>query len=126
MSYRFTGDEYPTSGAPPGGLADSNGYPGRRCCVMGTGANLMTRQVPTAGGLIDGVSTGPNSGGLYFACPGVPVQVEASAAFALGSDLETLADGRVKQVAAGKAVLRALEASAGAGSVVWAVFKAAV
>jgi hypothetical protein len=124
-AFRFTGDLDPM-GHPPGGLMDVNGYTGRRCFSWGTGANLMTRVAPTAGGTIDGVSAGANSSGGYVACPGVPVQVEASAAFSLGADLETLADGRVKTVATGKAVLRALEASAGAGSIVWCCFKSGI
>ena len=107
-----------------GGNYDANGYANSRCFVLGTGASLMERVAPTAGGAIDGVSMhAPATGGGYMAVPGMPVKVEASAAFALGVDLETLADGRVKQVVAGKAVLRALEASGGAGSIVWAVFK---
>lgn len=122
MPYRSATDEDPM-GFPPGGLMDNNGYTARRCFRMGTGASLMERVAPPAGGTIDGVSAGANSRGGYFACRGMPVQVEASAAFGASADLETLADGRVKALAAGTAVLRSLEAAGGAGSIVWAVFK---
>jgi len=125
MALRNDTDQCPC-GYLPGGNYDANGYTQARCFVLGTGASLMERVAPTAGGAIDGVSMhSPHIGG-YVACAGVPVKVEASAAFSAGVDLETLADGRVKQLAAGKAVLRALQASAGAGSVVWCVFKSGV
>jgi hypothetical protein len=108
----------------PGGPYDANGYAANRCFVLGTGASLMERVAPAAGGVIDGVSFGSGNG--YMAIAGFPVKVEASASFSAGVDLETLADGRVKQIAAGKAVLRALQASGGAGSIVWASFKSGV
>jgi hypothetical protein len=93
-----------------------------------TSSCLMERVPPEAGGEIDGVSLGGTNGGGggQFATPGLPVKVEASAAFAQGADLETLVDGRVKAVASGKAVLRSLQAAGGAGSIVWAVFKSGV
>jgi hypothetical protein len=122
--------EVTASGPPAGGLLDDTSYADYRCFVWGTGASLLQRVAPTAGGTIDGVSyghgndsqTGQHRGGGRIACPHVPVRVEASAAFAVGAQLETLADGRVKAVATGTPVLKALEAAAGAGSIVWAVF----
>jgi hypothetical protein len=125
MAFRDGTDAHPHGW--PGGPYDLNGYAQARCFVLGTGVSLMERVAPAAGGAIDGVSCpAPTTGAGYMACHGMPVKVEASAAFALGVDLETLADDRVKQVATGKAVLRALQASAGAGSIVWAVFKSGV
>jgi hypothetical protein len=108
----------------PGAGYDSNGYTAARCFVLGTGAALMERVAPAAGGTIDGVSFGSNGG--YFAVPGFPVKVECSASVSLGADLETLADGRVKTVVSGKPILRALEGGAGAGSIIWASFKSGV
>jgi hypothetical protein len=110
--------------------ADGGAYTDYRCFVWGTGANLLQRLAPAAGGTIDGVSyghgydpiSGQHRGGGRIACPHIPVRVEASAAFSAGAQLETLADGRVKAVAGGTAVLKALEASSGAGAIVWAVF----
>lgn len=125
MPFRFAGDFDPM-GFPPGGLMDTNGYTARRGFIMGTGASIRERVAPSVGGVIDGVSAGTGSGGGFFACPGMPVQIEASASFSANADLEVLADGRFKALASGKAVMRSLEASAGAGSVVWAVFKSGV
>lgn len=127
MTFRHTGDLDPCSHGLPGGLSDANGYPDRRLFVWGTGAALLTRVAPTAGGPADGVSlaTHPDPGSpgsCHLACTGVPVLVEAGAAFSTGVSLETLVDGRVKAVVSGKAVMRSLQSSGGAGAVVWAVF----
>lgn len=131
MSYSYWADGGVSNSAPPcGGLIDDGSYPDFRTFTWGTGANLLTRVAPTAGGAISGVSyghgydpqTGQHRGGGRIACPNVPVKVEASAAFSVGAQLETLADGRVKAVVSGTPVLTALEASSGAGAVVWAVF----
>lgn len=125
MGLRSDTDDCPC-GQLPGASYNDPAYTQARCFVLGTGANLMERVAPAAGGTIDGVSMHAPYIGGYMACPGLPVKVEASASFSAGVDLETLADGRVKQVASGKAVLRALQASAGAGSVVWCAFKSGV
>lgn len=86
---------------------------------------------PAAGGDVDGValnSSGTDSLGhailnaAYLACPGWPVQVEAAAAFGAGTILQADDLGRAVTQSTGKGVLRALEAAAGAGSVVWAVW----
>jgi len=116
MSYAF--ELYPY-------LLDANTYSPHRCFRLAVGgAYGVQRVVPSAGADVDGVSgSGTNgAGGGLFACPGLPVQVEASAAFSSGALLECLADGRVKQQAGGIGVLRALESSAGSGSIVWACF----
>lgn len=111
-------------------------YTVRRCFVWTlSGANVVPA-APSAGGDIDGVladgddfgpgptPTGPDrlDGAGYVACPGVPIKVEASASFSAGANLETGTDGKVKAVASGKAVLRALEASTADGDIIWAVF----
>src|SRR5882672_6207481 len=88
-------------------------YTPRRCYVW------------SAGGGIDGVSSidGYGNGRIFIAAvPGVPIKIEAAAAFSIGASLETTSNGRVQTQAAGKAVLRALEAASGAGSIVLAVF----
>lgn len=74
---------------------------------------------PPAGGDIDGVFYG----GMWRpALPGSVVRVEAAAAFASGVTLATDADGRLRPALAGEhGVLRALQASASAGSYVTAV-----
>lgn len=125
MALRDDTDNCPCGGFP-GSNYDNNGYPPARCFILGTGASLMERVAPAAGGAIDGVSMHSPFIGGYAALPGLPVKVEASASFSAGVDLETLADGRVKQVVSGKPVLRALQASGGAGSIVWASFKSGV
>ncbi len=90
-------------------------------------ASLPPRPVaPTAGGDIDmvvlneGLDLSPRA---QLAVPGTIVQVQAGAPFAAGADLETDADGRAVALAAGVAVLRALEAASAAGKVVQAVVK---
>lgn len=118
------------SAAPAGGLLDDTSYADYRGFTWGTGASLLQRVAPTAGGAIDGTSyghgydpqTGQHRGGGRIACPHVPCRAEASAAFAAGAQLEVLADGRFKQVATGTPVLVALEAASGAGAIVWAKF----
>jgi hypothetical protein len=101
--------------------------PDARCFRL-TGFN--SGSFPAAGSDVDGVTVIRNSSGakppvsfyLIPASPGWVVQVESAASFSNGVPLETLADGRVQAVGSGKAVLRALESSSGAGSLVWAVF----
>src|SRR4051794_39331085 len=66
---------------------------------------------PGAGAHVDGICQpdGKQQGrNLVPAIPGLPVKVEAAAAFSLGASLEATANGRVQTVGAGKAVLRAL------------------
>jgi hypothetical protein len=97
-------------------------------CYRLTGFN--SGAFPAAGSDIDGVTAIRNGPGqlppfwffLVPAAPGHVVQVEAASSFSDGVLLETLADGRVVAVGSGKAVLRALESSSGAGVLVWAVF----
>ncbi len=130
MSTSYWLDANGNSGPPCGGLVDDTAYTDYRCFAWGVGASLLQRAAPAAGGAIAGVSfghfydaqTGQHRGGGRIACPNVPVKVEASAAFAVGAQLETLADGRVKALAGGTAVLVALEAAAGAGAICWCVF----
>lgn len=75
---------------------------------------------PDLGGDIDGVKIG---GYAIMAVPGFMEVVEASAAFAAGTILATIADGRVRTKGAGElGVMRALEASSGAGYRILAVF----
>lgn len=107
-------------------------YTPRRCFIW----SGVVPAAPSSGADIDGVLAdgddfGPGvdaahpdrlDGAGYVACPGMPVLVEASASFSSGANLETLADGRVKAVAGGTVVLRALQASSAAGDIVWAVF----
>ena len=104
-------------------------YTPRRCYVWsgggGSPAQMSSPVTPTAGGDIDGVSSidGYGNGRIFIAAvPGVPIKIEAAAAFSIGASLETTSNGRVQTQAAGKAVLRALEAASGAGSIVLAVF----
>lgn len=130
MSSSYWLDANGNSGPPVGGLMDDTAFADHRCFVWGTGATLLQRVAPSAGGAIAGVSfghfydpqTGQHRGGGRIASPNVPVKVEASAAFSVGAQLETLADGRVKALAGGTAVLQALEASSGAGAICWCVF----
>jgi hypothetical protein len=77
---------------------------------------------PGAGGAVDGVSIRGGKGG-YLACPGFPFLVEAGGAFNAGASLATTSDGRAVEAGSGQVVVaRALQASSGAGQVVWAVF----
>lgn len=113
-------------GAHAGLVLSDTAYTIRRCYVLtGTGPTFAA---PAAGGLIDGVSGLPTGRGAgttttegWAALRGIPVRVEASAAFSAGASLVTGTDGRVA-TGGGTTVLRALEASGDAGSVVWAVF----
>jgi hypothetical protein len=60
---------------------------------------------------------------LVFAIPGLPVLVEAGAAFSAGQGLKTDAQGRaVPNTSGSVAVLRALEGASAAGDLVLAVF----
>lgn len=87
---------------------------------------------PAAGADVDGVvcvadNTEPVSGASfpgagYAALPGLPVRVEVGAAVAAGALLQTDSLGRAITRTTGIAVLKALTAGAGAGSVVWAVW----
>ena len=64
MALRSDTDQCPT-GHLPGGNYDANGYTQSRCFVLGTGASLMERVAPAAGGAIDGVSMqSPTSAGM--------------------------------------------------------------
>lgn len=118
------------SGPPVGGLVDDSAYTDYRGFTWGTGASLLQRVAPAAGGTIDGTSfghgfdsqTGQHCGGGRIAVPHTPCRIEASAAFAVGAQLEVLADGRFKAVVSGTPVLVALEAASGAGAIVWAKF----
>ena len=115
--------------SPPVGSGELATYAEHRLFIWGTGGNLLEPVVPTAGGYVDGVTmkdfteVGESQRPMcaYVSCPGVPVQVEAGGSFAVNALLETMADGRVKVQASGRAVMRALQAGA-AGVVVWAVF----
>lgn len=121
----FFGAQYATgahrcfawSGAPPSPVAPSAGADIDGVSAQPTLDTDVTPGSPTFGQL---VSKGARHG--WLSLPGFPVKVEASAAFSAGALLQTGSDGRVAAIAAGKAVLRALEASSGAGSLVWAVF----
>ena len=112
-------------------------YTVRRCFVWSLSGSNVVPVAPSAGGDIDGVLsdgddfgpgpapvTGPErlDGAGYVACAGMPVKVEASASFSAGASLETDTAGKVKAVASGKAVLRALEASTADGDIISAVF----
>jgi hypothetical protein len=105
---------------PVTGYANFTQY---RMYVLSAAANGGTPGVsaPAAGVVVDGVGTPGNAG--YPALPGLLVLVESGiGAFAAGAALETDAFGRAVPHAAGIVVLRALEASAGAGTIVQAVF----
>lgn len=77
--------------------------------------------LPSNGGAVDGVT---GDGTCWFpAHPGAIVNVEAADAFAAGVTLATDGNGRARPAVAGEhGVLRALQASAGPGSVVACVF----
>lgn len=76
---------------------------------------------PDAGADVDGV-VDLSGYTLFMAVPGYPAQVETGGAFAAGVLLQTDSNGRVVQHTTGVPVMRALEASTGAGQVVWAKF----
>lgn len=90
----------------------------------------MTAAYPTAGGDVDGVTLdgvdsraviGPGFGAFY-AVPGMPIRIEAGAAISAGQLLQTDANGRAVPQTTGKAVARALQAAAGASTIIGAVF----
>jgi len=87
-----------------------------RCFVLDTGANVGKVAAPSAGGDIHGVVRHP--GQAFLAFPGRPLRIEASASFSAGASLVVGTDGRVA-TGSGITVAIALEASSGAGSIVW-------
>jgi hypothetical protein len=118
-SYSSIYNDTAAAGSPP------SSYPDARCYVCNDAAVFGSPTAPTLGGDIDGVVFQITGGGcmLIGAVPGNRCTVEAAAAFASGTILATLADGRVRTKGAGEiGVMIALEASAGAGSIVWAKF----
>lgn len=114
------------------GGPNTSGYPLHRLLVWSAATGHVygnSPSAPAAGGDVDGIVVPwhPDSlnPGSYFApaCPGETVPVEAAAAFAAGALLETTSDGRVQTRQTGHvAVMRALQASPGAGSIVGACF----
>lgn len=66
------------------------------------------------------VTRNPDDG--FLATPGLPVKVEAGAAFASGATLQSDSVGRAITKTTGIGVLRALQAASAAGDVVWAVW----
>jgi hypothetical protein len=89
------------------------------------GGSFKQFVAPAAGGVIDGVTCHIGSSTIHGHpyIVGYPVSVEAGGAFSAGADLETLADGRMVTRTTGRIVMRALEASGGAGTIVWAGFR---
>ncbi|HEX5178190.1 MAG TPA: capsid cement protein [Gemmatimonadaceae bacterium] len=97
------------SGAPPtAGL-----------CSSGADAEVVTLALADPGGSPD---PGPQAQGVgLLAVPGLPVQVEAGAAFSVGATLQSDGTGRAITWASGAKVARALEAATAAGQVKWVV-----
>jgi hypothetical protein len=58
----------------------------------------------------------------YLAVAGLPVQVEAGAAFSSGATLQSDASGRAITRTTGVAIARALQAASAAGNLAWVVF----
>jgi hypothetical protein len=122
-------DSYGAMGASfvnlPGGAPAIN-----RMYVWSGGGSTVS--VPAVGADVDGVvcvaeNTDPVSGAVfaaagYAALPGLPVRVEVGAAVAAGALLQADSLGRAITRTTGIAVLKALTAGAGTGSVVWAVW----
>lgn len=101
------------SGPPPAGRI--NGF-----------ADFPTT-TPTAGGAVDGCTSGTDSSGRYWgprwSGKGTPIVVESGGAFSAGDDLETNGSGRAVAHSTGEIVARALEAASASGEQVWAVLR---
>lgn len=116
-------------GAPPGialgGTPTANRFvrfagapPNASLCTSGQDADAVTLAQSDNG---DGRGLQNQSQG-FLAVPGLPVQVEAGAAFASGATLQSDGTGRAITQTTGVAIARALEAATAAGQIKWVCF----
>ncbi|HEX5408939.1 MAG TPA: hypothetical protein VFW89_04130 [Gemmatimonadaceae bacterium] len=91
-------------------------------CGNGQDADGCTHDLGYSRDVATGIITSRLPNEMWLALPGLPVRVEAGAAFSAGATLQSDADGRAVTRTTGVAVLRALDAASAAGDIAWAVF----